>query len=213
MINLNENVLVRGDIEILGFERGKRKVLHQHTTNIIVEGGRRFLCENAAASAFAGASFTRHQNTVVRYIGFGIGGSRQTHPDASSSPLSDTYPAGYGGTNAQTDTDMAVSRLERPVKATATNWLMEVATPASFPTTRKVRWTATFGQTDVNLAPYTLMPISEIALYKNTADPTLPNGGAGTYPGATGHIVAYDTFTPVPKTGFFSLQVFWTWTF
>lgn len=204
---------VRSNLLITGYDRGKRKVLCQATHNIIVNGGRQFLVENIAAQSFAGASFTRHQNTVVRYIGFGIGGTRQTEPDASSSPLSDTYPAGYGGTNAQTDVDVAVGRLERPVLATATNWMKEVSTPATFLSASEVQWTATFGQLDINLAPHTSMPISEIGMYKSSADPTLPNGGAGTYPGPTGQMLAYDTFDSFGKHAAFSLVVQWAWRF
>lgn len=212
-MKLNEDLEVRSNLLISGFDRGKRRVLFQQTHNIVVNGGRQFLVENIAASAFAGAAFTRHQNTVVRYIGFGIGGTRQADPDAAATPLSDAYPGGYGGTNAQTDVDRTVGLLERPVLATATAWMKEVATPATFLSTSEVQWSATFGQLDINLAPHTSMPISEIGMYKNSADPTLPNGGAGTYPGPTGQLLAYDTFDSFPKHAAFSLLVQWAWRF
>jgi hypothetical protein len=212
-MRLKEDLEVEGNLEIIGYDRGKRRVLYQRTHNIIVNNGRSFLVENIAASAFAGSSFTRHQNTVVRYIGFGIGGDRQVEADASASPLADTYPAGYGGTNTQDDATVAVARLERPVLATATNWMKEVATPATFLSATEVQWTATFAQADLNLAPYTSMPISEIGMYKSSADPTLPNGGAGTYPGPTGHMLAYDTFDSFPKHSAFSIVVNWAWRF
>lgn len=208
-----EDLEVSWNLEILGFERGKRKILHQRTHNIVVNTGRQFICENIAASSLSPGGFVRHQNTVVRYIGFGIGGTRQNNPAANSSPLSDAYPAGYGGTNTQTDTSTAVGRLERPVLATASDWMVQVAAPATFPDATSVQWVASFGQTDLNIAPHTSVPLSEIGLYKSSADPTLPNGGAGTYPGPTSNLVAYDTFDTLNKTAFFALLARWTWRF
>jgi hypothetical protein len=203
---------LKWNLEIVGFDRGKRRVLHQRTHNIVVNNGRQFLCETISPASF-GVGFTRQQNAVVQYMGVGIGGTRQAAPEAATSPLSDAYPGGYGGANAQTDADVAVSRLERPVKATSSAWLKQIAAPATYPTATSVRYAALFDTTDINLAPTTSMPISEIGLYSSLADPTLPNGGSGAYPGATNHMIAYDTFRSLYKTGFWSLQVNWTWQF
>lgn len=213
MLFRKDAIEVCWNLELLGFDRGKRKVLHQRTHNIILNNGRQFIAENISASAFDGSNFERAQNTVVRYMGIGIGGTRQDKPEASASPLADAYPAGYGGTNDQTDDNVAVSGLERPVMATPTFWLKEVATPATYPTAQSVQWTALFEQADLNLAPITMMPISEIGLYSSAADPEMPNGGVGAYPGATQAMVAYDTFIALPKTGFWALLARWTWTF
>lgn len=206
-----EDIAVTWNLEILGFERGKRKILHQRSHNIVVNSGRQFICENLSAASFSPGGFTRQQNTVIRYIGFGIGGTRQNNPAAGSSPLSDTYPSGYGGTNTQTDIDVTVGILERPVLATDTRWLTEVAAPATYPDATSVQWIASFGQADINVSPYFSVPLSEIGLYKSSADPLLPNGGAGTYPGPTGHLAAYDTFDTLNKTAFFSLIARWSW--
>lgn len=212
-MRIEEDIEVRSNLQITMFDRGKKCRHFQLTHNIIVYGGRTFLIENIAAQSFSGAGFTRHQNTVVRYIGFGIGGTRQTDPAAAASPLSDPYPAGYGGTNLQTDIDLNVGRLERPVKATSTLWMKEVATPATFLSASEVQWTATFGQLDINIAPFTSIPLSEVAMYKSSADPTLPNGAAGSYPGATGQTLAYDTFDPFSKNAAFTAVVQWAWRF
>lgn len=211
-MDLHSAFEVKWNIEILGFDRGKKKVLHNRTHNIVVNNGRQFIVENISASAFAGSAFTRQQNSVVRYIGFGIGGNRQTYPGASQSPLADAYPGGYGGTNAQSDSDVAVARLERPVKCTQSAWMKEVAAPATYPNATSVQWTALFDVYDLNLAPYTVMPISEIGLFSSRADPTLPNGGVGTYPGVGTSMVAYDNFPTLPKTAYWSLLARWTWT-
>lgn len=202
---------VKWNVEIVGFDRGKRKVLHQRTHNIIVNNGRQFVLGAISALTF-GASIERAQNAVIRYIGFGIGGSRQTTPAAGQPPLADTYPAGYGGSNVQSDANLTVSRLERPVKSTPEYWLKQVAAPPAFPTANSVTWSALFQAADINMAPHTMVPISELGLYTSAADPTMPNGGPGTYPGATGHMVAYDTFVSLPKTGYWATLVNWTWT-
>lgn len=212
-MRIEEDIQVRSNLQITLYDRGKKRKHFQATHNIIVYGGRTFLIENIAAQSFSGAGFTRHQNTVVRYIGFGIGGTRQNSADAVSSPLSDAYPGGYGGTNVQTDIDRNVGRLERPVLASAGLWMKEVATPATFLSVSEVQWTTTFGQLDINLAPHTAMPLSEVAMYKSSADPALPNGGAGAYPGPTGQTLAYDTFDTFHKNAAFTAVVQWAWRF
>lgn len=211
MFQLIEPLEVKWNLEILGFDRGKKKVLHQRTHNIVVNNGRQFIVESIAASAWTGGSFNRVQNNVVRYIGLGIGGNRQNAPEALQSPLADAFPAGYPGSNHQTDVNVAVSRLERPVRATSGLWMKQVAAPPAFPSAQSVTWSALFDSADINIAPHTSVPISEIALYSSAADPTLPNGG-GTYPGSSQSMIAYDTFITLYKTGFWSLLVNWTWT-
>jgi hypothetical protein len=213
MLDVSDRIEVGWNLEILGFDRGKRRVLHQRTHNIVTNTGRQFIAENLAAAAFSGGGFTRQQNTVVRYVGLGIGGTRQNAPAALQAPLSDAYPGGYGGSNNQTDIDVSVARLERPVRATESAWMKQVGAPASFPSANAVTWVAQFDAVDVNLTPHTVMPISEVGLYSSGADPAQPNGAAGTYPGGSGFLVAYDTFISLPKTGYWSLLVRWTWKF
>jgi hypothetical protein len=211
-MRIADQIEAKWNLEIIGVDRGKRKVLHHKSHNIVVNNGRQFILEAISAASFAGGVVTRVQNSVVRYVGLGIGGTRQTAPVASQSPLADNYPGGYGGTNGQTDVALTVSRLERPVKATQTHWLKQVAAPPTFPAANQVTYSAFFEQPDLNLAPHTMMPVSEIGLYSSLADPTKPNGGAGAYPGATSTMIAYDTFLSLPKTGYWALLVNWTWT-
>lgn len=213
MVQVNERLEVGWNLEILGFDRGKKRVLHQRTHNIVVNTGRQFIAEALSAASFGGGGITRVQNAVVQYVGVGIGGSRQNAPAAMQSPLADSPPAGYGGTNLQTDIDVTVSRLERPVKATETAWLRQVAAPPEFPSATSVTWVAQFDAPDINLPPHTVVPVSEIGLYSSGANPALPNGAAGAYPGGTGFLLAYDTFISLPKTGYWSLVVRWTWKF
>ena len=214
-MKFSENIEVNWNLEIDLFERGKRKRWHRRTHNIVVNGGRQFLAETITPSSLGPGSFVRTQDTVVRYIGFGIGGSRQTAPEASVSPLSDPYPGGYGGTTLNTDTDVTVSILERPVQVTSGPdlWMREIATPGTFDTAQRTKFIAVFSVTDINFGGFTSIPLSEIGLFKSSADPSFPNGSAGAYPGAGGHLLAYDTFDPIFKSGLFSIEVRWEWRF
>lgn len=210
MMRITEDIEVRWNLEIDLFERGKRRRWHQRTHNIVVNTGRQMICEVITPQALGPSSFVRHQDTVIRYIGFGIGGSMQNNPAANAAPYSDPYPAGYGGTNTQTDTDVTVARLERPVQVTsAPLWMQQISTPGTFPTLQSTRFIAVFAETDLSFGSFASVPLSEIALYKSSADPSLPNGSAGAYPGAGGHTVAYDTFNTISKTGRFSIEVRW----
>lgn len=210
MIYSKERLELRWNIEIDLIERGKRKRWHQRTHNIVVNSGRQFILETITPQTLGPSSFTRHQDQVVRYIGFGIGGTKQNSSAAFSSPYSDAYPAGYGGTNAQTDSDVTVSILERPVQVTnAPLWMREISTPGTFPTATSTRFIAVFSDSDIAFGSFTSVPLSEIALFKGSADTSLPNGSAGSYPGTGGHMIAYDTFDTISKTGNFSIEVRW----
>ncbi len=213
-MRLYDPIELKWNLEIDLFERGKRRRWHQRTHNIVTNIGRQFMAEVITPSALGPSSFVRTQDTVARYIGFGIGGNRQTSSSASASPYSDAYPTGYAGTNTQTDTDVTVSGLERPVRINATPlFLQEIATPGTFPASTSTRFIATFATTDINYGSFTAVPLSEVGLFKSSADPALPNGSAGAYPGAGGHIIAYDTFNDIQKTGSFSIEVRWEWRF
>jgi hypothetical protein len=206
---------VKWNIEIDLIERGKRRRWHHRSHNIVVNTGRQFLAEVITASALGPGTFVRTQDAVVRYIGFGIGGSRQVASAASSPPLTDAPPAGYGpSATTQTDTDPTVAILERPVRVSAAPlWMREVSTPGTFPTALRTTFVTVFSETDISHGSFVSVPLTEIGLYKSSANPALPNGAVGAYPGAGGHLIAYDTFDPVYKTGRFSIEVRWTWRF
>ncbi len=196
------------NIELDVRERGKI-VQRERTHNIVTNIGRQFLAEVIVSDAPA-PTIVRHQNTVVRYIGFGIGGSRQNSSIASSAPFSVDYP----GVNTQTDTDLTVTGLERPVRVTAAPvWMREITAPATFPTSTSVRFTTVFIETDLNYGAYASVPLSEIGLFTSAADPALPNGTSGAYPGAGGLMIAYDTFNTIHKSGVFSIEVRWEFRF
>jgi len=212
MMRLQEDVPIRLNLAIdLIYPDGSVAEYHRNH-NIITNTGRQFMAELITASSFAGPSFVRHNNDVVRYIGFGIGGSRQTASSPSVPPLSTSYPGATPG--LQTDTDVTVAIMERPVQVVGDPlWMREVSTPGTFPTTESTRFITTFSQTDINFGSFSSVPLSEIGLYKSGADSSLPNGTLGAYPGVAGELIAYDTFNPIEKTGLFSIQVRWEWRF
>lgn len=196
------------NIELDVRERGKI-VQRERTHNIVTNIGRQFLAEVIVSDTPA-PTITRHQNTVVRYIGFGIGGSRQNSSIATNPPFSIDYP----GVNTQTDTNLAVTGLQRPVKVTsAPLWMREITAPATFPTATSVRFTAVFSETDINFGSYASVPLSEIGLFSSAASTALPNGASGVYPGAGGLMFAYDTFNTIHKSGLFSIEVRWEFRF
>jgi hypothetical protein len=206
-VRLRETINVNLNLTISLRTKDGWDVWHRNTHNIVTNTGRQFMAE--VISPMDG-TFARTQDNVVRYIGFGIGGSRQTDPGASAPPLS----VDYAGTTTQTDDDVTVSQLERPVMVTsAPLWMREIAVPVSFPSATSARYVADFVGSDINFGAYAAVPLSEIGLYKSSADPALANGGAGAYPGATGHMIAYDTFTPINKTLPWSIRVTWEWRF
>ena len=89
--------------------------------------------------------------------------------------------------------------------------MKEIVTPGTFPVATTTRFTAIFADAEINVGGFPSLPLSEIGLFKSSADPTLPNGGAGVYPGGTGHMIGYDTFDPIHKTGQYSIEVRWDW--
>jgi len=193
------------------------KYHHHKSHNIFLDNGREYLSKVISSPSFADINTNRDNQQVVQYVGFGIGGTRQTSADAGAPPLSNSWngtapePRGYGGSNLQTDIVPALSSLERPVRMgkSPDRWLAEVS--RVFPDFTSVTYTAAFDVGDINLdGTYTSVPLSEVGLYLSGADPTLPNGVVGTYPTIAEHMIAYDTFNPIPKTGQFSIIVDWT---
>ena len=203
-----DDIVALYNVTLTKRERGKI-VQREESHNIVTNIGRQFLA-TVIVSNTSSPVITRAQDTVVRYIGFGVGGARQLSSIANSPPFSVDYP----GANTQTDTDLTVSGIQRPVRVTsAPTWMKEIAAPASFPTATSVRFTADFVEADINYGTYASVPLSEIGLYTSAADLALPNGAGGAYPGAGGVMIAYDNFNPIHKTGAFSIEVQWEFRF
>lgn len=196
-------VEVKQNLKLTMRERGKI-VARREGHNIWLNLGREYLSQLIAYSLMAPLTTVRDDR--IRYMGLGIGGTRQLIPSlANAAPFSTTYP----GTNAQTDDDPDVQKLERPVRLSggssvppynvADVWLGQVTAPADFSTTNQVKFTRLFTQTEISYTPYSVVPLSEIMLFTNAANPNVYNN--------TG--VAYDTFETVSKTNAFELEAEW----
>lgn len=203
-MQLQETLEVKSNLVITARERGKimaRRAGH----NIWLDLGRAYLAKLISYSAF-GAPDTPEEDNRIKYIGFGIGGTRQTSLSvANSAPLVAPYP----GSNAQTDTDPSVTVLERPVRllGTTTNppydagdvWLGRVQAPVVHSPSGTALFTRIFTSSEISYSTFTAVPLSEIMLFTGAASVNIPNN--------TG--VAYDTFDTLTKTSSFSLQVDW----
>jgi hypothetical protein len=206
-MRLDDKILVKSNLRITVRERGKitgRRQGHNIWLNI----GRGYLASLICYSSYSGP--TPERDDRVRYMGVGIGGTSQSSLSvANSAPL---VPP-YAGTNVQTDTDPTVTRLERPVRVSGGSssfpynvgdvWLAQVQAPVNHPSVTQSMFVYTFAPTDVSYSPFLVVPLSEIALFTNAANPNVYNNNP----------IAYDTFEPLSKTSAFSLEVDWTLSF
>lgn len=197
---------VRSNLSLVLRERGKlvpggRRDGH----NIWLNLGREFLARLIAYQSFS--PLTPFSNDRIRYMGVGIGGTRQGSLTlANTSPLAEDYP----GPNSQTDVDATVVRLERPVRISGSEtsppylagdvWLGQVQAPATFPVATQVTFKRLFGELEVSYGSYLVVPMSEIGLFTNGASQNISNNTA----------LAYDSFDTLSKTTAFSLEVSWT---
>lgn len=204
-MRLRDGIDVKSNLRLIVRERGKI-VARREGHNIWLNLGRGYLASLVCYSSYTGP--TPERDDRIRYMGFGIGGTAQTLLSvANSSPL---VPA-YAGTNAQTDTDPTVTTLERPVRlaggsssypyVVGDTWLAQTQLPVSHPGGGyQSVFEYTLGTTDISYAPYLTVPIAEIGLFTNAADPHVYNNNP----------LAYDTFDPISKTAAFSVTVDWT---
>lgn len=204
---LKATVETKTNLSIVARERGKI-VARREGHNIWLDLGREYLASLIAYSSFS--PLTPERNDRVRYMGLGIGGSRQVAPGvANTTPIITAYP----GSNAQTDTDPTVVRLERPVRVTGGStaypgvisdlWLGQIQAPAVHATPTQVTFQRLFTILEVSYLPFQSVPLSEVMLYTHAANPNVYNN--------TG--VAYDTFDTLSKTDAFELEISWTISF
>lgn len=186
-------IQAKTNIEILLRERGKI-VDRRETHNIFVDIGRAWIAQLIAGEVA----------TSIHYVGFGIGGTRQSNPMVDEAPLT-VYPT--VGAHSQTDTDVSVLALERPVRITSGQtaltpgediWLKASAAP-SHPTPTRTRFTCILTELEVSFGAFSAVPLSEIGLFTSEKDPLI----------RTNQLVAYDTFVPITKTSALQLEVRW----
>ena len=206
-MKIKETVKVRNNLRIIARERGKIAA-RREGHNIWLDLGREYLASLIALVSYG--PDTPERNDRVKYMGFGIGGTRQVAPGvANTPPMSTAYP----GTNAQTDTDPTVTTLERPVRVSGSTtipsdpynpadvWLGTIQAPPIHSTATEVTFRRLFSQTEVSYSSFTSVPLSEIMLFTSAANPVGQPFNTG---------IAYDTFDTVSKTGAFELEVEWT---
>lgn len=199
-----EEIQVRNNLIITVRERGKI-VARREGHNIWLNLGSEYLASLITYASFGPA--VPERNDRVQYVGFGIGGNRQLQlAQANASPLVTAYP----GTNVQTDIDPSIVGLERPVRFTGSSdpypgqgadvWLGQVGAPVVHGTSRESTFSRLISQSDISYAPFSMVPLSEIALFTAAANPNIYNNNA----------IAYDTFDTLSKTIAFEFEVQWT---
>lgn len=206
-MRFQETVEVKNNLRLIARERGKI-IARRDGHNIWVDLGREYLAHLIALTSYG--PDVPERNDRIKYMGFGIGGTRQIAPGvANAAPMSTAYP----GLNAQTDLDPTVTTLERPVRISGSTtipsgpynpadvWLGTIQAPPIHSTTTQVTFRRLFTQTEVSYSSFTTVPLSEVMLFTSAANPIGQPFNTG---------VAYDTFDTISKTGALELEVEWT---
>lgn len=208
-MHFGETIEVRSNLKLTMRERGKI-VARREGHNIWLNQGRNYLARLISYDT----GEVPFEDNRVKYMGLGIGGTRQNSlAVANSPPVSPTGSGGFypAGTNLQVDTDPTVEMLERPVQVTAAPlFLKQVTMPPIFqprsdlapsnPLNTQSEFHCLFEVTDVNFGSLLSVPVSEVMLYTAAADPSL----------GINHGIAYDTFDSLSKTAAFDLEIVWT---
>jgi len=199
----SDKIEVRQNLRLVARERGKI-VARRDGHNIFLNLGREWLAGLIGYSSFS--PLTTERDDRVRYMGFGIGGTRQTATALVSAP---PFSTAYPGTNTQTDLDATLSRLERPVRVSGGSlpypgdvndlWLAQVQAPPSHATPTAATFRRLLTLLDVSYTPFLSVPLTEVMLFTSAANPVLYNNAG----------VAYDTFDPLHKTSGLELEAVW----
>lgn len=199
-----ETIPVKNNLILTARERGKI-VARREGHNIWLDLGREYLAQLISFNSFGPDTPVR--NDRIKYMGMGIGGTRQLAlATANSAPISPPY----SGTNAQDDVTAAVTTLERPVRVSGSTtnypgisgdaWIGQVSAPPDLSGGTEVVFTRVFTATEISYGPFLSVPLSEVMLFTSAADPeNYQNTG-----------VAYDTFDTISKTSAINLEVKWT---
>jgi hypothetical protein len=198
-----DDIQVKSNVFITARERGKI-VARREGHNIFVDYGREWLTKLMSYLSFS--PDVVETDARIRYMGFGIGGTRQIAPAfADTAPLTDYTPV---GSFTQTDTDPTVVGLERPVRVSGGSgaptsgdlWVGQVQAPVTHDTPTSATFRRLFVSEEVSYAPYSSVPLSEVGLFLSDVPPNFRNN----------NVVAYDTFDTLSKTLAFELEVVWT---
>lgn len=203
VLYLPATVQVWSNLDLIVRDRGKI-VERRRGHNIWLNLGREFLASLICYASFS--PLTPERDDRVRYMGLGIGGTRQVAPAvANNPPISTAYP----GTNQYTDENPGLTQLERPVRISGSTdlypgqgadvWLGQVQAPVEHPSASRSKFRRLFTQLEVSYSPFLSVPLAEVGLFTNAANPLVYNNTA----------VAFDTFDTLSKTSAFELQIDW----
>lgn len=203
-ISLADDIVVKQNLSIIARERGKI-VARRDGHNIWLDLGREYLAQLVSYALFS--PITTERDDRVRYMGFGIGGTRQVAPTlADASPISPPYV----GFNLQTDLDATVTYLERPVRISGGStaypgiagdvWVGQIQAPATHTLPTQVTYKRLFTSAEISYAPFLSVPLSEVALFTSAADPNVYRNNP----------IAYDTFDTICKTNAVEIETIWT---
>jgi len=216
-MRLNDSIQVKSNLTLTMRERGKIKTRRQGH-NIFLNLGREWLPQLISYSVLPPGvvppplPVTPAEDRRIRYMGVGIGGTRQLLTGVTGVPPMSTH---YPGTNLQTDTDPLVVKLERPVRISSVGvpivfpyaasdvWLGQVQAPALYPIPTSVTFTHIFTEPEISYGPFLTVPLSEIGLFLHSTSAAYVHTYNNT-------CVALDTFDSLSKTNAFALEVAWT---
>ena len=195
---------VKQNLSLIARERGKI-VARRDGHNIWLDLGREYLAQLISLASFGPDVPVREDR--IKYMGVGIGGTRQLAlATANSAPISPPYV----GANTQTDADPTVTTLERPVRVSGSAtaypgiagdaWIGQVQVPPDLTISTQVTFRRVFSGTEVSYGPFLSVPLSEVALFTNAAAPVNYLNTA----------VAYDTFDTLSKTAAIDIEAVWT---
>jgi hypothetical protein len=201
---LEATVEVKQNLSIVARERGKI-VARRDGHNIWLNLGREYLASLISYQLLG--PLTPERDDRVRYMGLGVGGSKQNSPSiANASPIVTAYP----GSNGQTDIDPSVVRLERPVRVSGGStaypgvisdvWLGQVQAPPIHELSTQSTFHRLFTIFEVSYLPFQVVPLSEIGLFTSAGNPNIYNNT----------MIAYDTFDTLSKTDAFELEIAWS---
>lgn len=201
-MHIVDRIPVKQNLSLTLRERGKI-VDRRDGHNIWLDLGREWIAKLIAYSSFS--PDTPEEDYRVKYMGLGIGGTRQL-----VSPVPSPVGTTYAGTNTQTDTDPTILRLERPVRVLGSEsaypgvagdqWVGRVQAPADHITATSTTFRRVFTSSEVSYGSFLTVPLSEVGLFTAAADPE----------NYQNTMIAYDTFDTLSKTSAFDLEVVWT---
>ena len=201
-------LVLRANVMVELRERGKLSQRYE-AHNILVNLGRNWLI-SAIGEQDTGTYPVTHPVRYIRYMGFGIGGSKQTVDVASEYP---TLNSAYPGSAIQDDTDPSVEHLERPIAIRTSGgsdvWLEEVNYTYDL-SDKYAQFSVHFSENDINVVSsgsYPAVPISEMGLFLSDQSPSdnpYTNNGA-----LRQALVFYIGFGAITKRNTMTMDVSW----